>query len=57
MQTTFRGRWLLTAAEEIEFPVVTVEDGMILQVEAGPPNDSTETLTGAFFDIHVHGAC
>ena len=57
MQTTFRGRRLLTADEEIEFPVVTVEDGMILQVEAGPPNDSTETLTASFFDIHVHGAC
>ena len=57
MQTTFYLRRLLTGAEEIEFPEITVEDGKILRLEAGAPNDSDETLTACFFDIHVHGAC
>jgi N-acetylglucosamine-6-phosphate deacetylase len=36
---------------------VTIEDGRIVSLESGAPNGSTETLTAAFFDIHVHGAC
>jgi N-acetylglucosamine-6-phosphate deacetylase len=35
---------------------VSVEDGNIVRVEQGPANGSTDTLTAAFFDIHVHGA-
>ena len=57
MQTTFFIRRLLTGAEEIEFPEITVEDGKITRLEAGAPNDSDEIFTACFFDIHVHGAC
>jgi N-acetylglucosamine-6-phosphate deacetylase len=35
---------------------VTVEDGRIVSIAAGEPNDSHETLAAPFFDIHVHGA-
>ncbi len=56
MQSTLRGRRLLTGAEEIDFPEITLEDGKIVRLEAGAPNDSTETFTASFFDIHVHGA-
>ena len=48
---------MLAGAEEVEFPEITLEDGKIVRVEAGAPNDSDETLTACFFDIHVHGAC
>lgn len=54
---TLTARTLLTETAEIPFPVITVEDGDILQVTPGEPNDSTHTLTSAFLDIHVHGAC
>jgi N-acetylglucosamine-6-phosphate deacetylase len=57
MITTLTARRLLTATEEIAFPVVRVEDGAILEIAAGDANDSTETLTPTFLDIHVHGAC
>jgi N-acetylglucosamine-6-phosphate deacetylase len=50
-------RRLLTATEDIDFPVVTVEDGEIVEIAAGEASDSTETLTPTFLDIHVHGAC
>jgi N-acetylglucosamine-6-phosphate deacetylase len=57
MLTTLLARKLLTGTGEIEYPVISVEDGKIVDVEAGEPNASAETLTAAFFDIHVHGAC
>jgi N-acetylglucosamine-6-phosphate deacetylase len=57
MQSTVRARRLLTAAEAIEYPEITLEDGKIVRVEAGVINASDEVLTAAFFDIHVHGAC
>jgi N-acetylglucosamine-6-phosphate deacetylase len=47
---------LITDAGEIEYPVISVEHGQIVRIEAGDANGSTETLTAAFFDIHVHGA-
>ena len=50
-------RRLLTDSGEIEYPIVSIEDGKIVSVEEGTPNGSTETLTAAFFDIHIHGAC
>jgi N-acetylglucosamine-6-phosphate deacetylase len=50
-------RRLLTETGEIDYPVVTIEDGRIVSVESGEPNHSNETLTAAFFDVHVHGAC
>jgi N-acetylglucosamine-6-phosphate deacetylase len=57
MLTHLSARKLLTDTEEIDYPVVAVEDGRIVSIASGPPNGSTETLTAAFFDIHVHGAC
>jgi len=56
MLTKITPRRLITDTEELEFPVISVEDGLIVSVEAGEANGSTETLTAAFFDIHVHGA-
>jgi len=57
MLKTLTARRLLTDAGEIDYPVVSIEDGKILSVEPGTPNGSTDTLTAAFFDIHIHGAC
>jgi N-acetylglucosamine-6-phosphate deacetylase len=57
MATQITARRLLTDTGTMDFPVIAVEDGRILSLESGPPNGSTETLTAAFFDIHVHGAC
>ncbi len=56
MLTTLTARRLVTDTGEIQYPVVSVEDGNIVSIEAGPANGSTDTLTAAFFDIHVHGA-
>ena len=55
--TRITARKLLTETGQIDHPVVTVEDGRIVSLESGEPNGSTDTLTAAFFDIHVHGAC
>jgi N-acetylglucosamine-6-phosphate deacetylase len=57
MLTKLTARRLLTETGQIDYPVVTVENGRIVSLESGTPNGSTETLTAAFFDIHVHGAC
>jgi N-acetylglucosamine-6-phosphate deacetylase len=57
MLKTVTARRLLTDMGEIDYPVVSIEDGKIVSVEGGTPNGSTDTLTAAFFDIHVHGAC
>ena len=57
MLTKLTARKLLTETGQIDHPVVTIEDGRIVSLETGEPNGSTETLTAAFFDIHVHGAC
>jgi N-acetylglucosamine-6-phosphate deacetylase len=57
MPTTLTPRRLLTDSGQIDFPVLTLEDGRIVSIEPGASNASTETLTAAFFDIHVHGAC
>ena len=57
MLTKLTARKLLTETGQIDHPVVTIEDGRIVSFESGEPNGSTETLTAAFFDIHVHGAC
>ncbi len=56
MLKTITARRLITDTEEIEYPVVSVEDGQIARIEAGDANGSKETLTATFFDIHVHGA-
>src|ERR1700733_2330551 len=57
MATQITARRLLTETGTIDYPVVAIEDGRIRSLESGLPNGSTETLTAAFFDIHVHGAC
>ena len=57
MITRIVARTLLTGTGQIDHPIVTVEEGRIASLESGEPNGSTETLTSAFFDIHVHGAC
>ena len=56
MLTKITARRLITDTEEIAYPIISVEDGHIRQIEEGEANGSTETLTAAFFDIHVHGA-
>jgi N-acetylglucosamine-6-phosphate deacetylase len=60
MLTELTARRLLTDAGEVDFPVITMEDGEIVRIESGEPNQTrgfTETLAATFFDIHVHGAC
>jgi len=57
MQTTFHARRLIGNTGVLDFPVVTAEDGRIVEIVAGPANDSAETLSAPFFDVHVHGAC
>jgi N-acetylglucosamine-6-phosphate deacetylase len=56
MLKTITSRRLLTDTGQVDYPVVSIEDGKIVSVEGGTPNGSTDTLTAAFFDIHVHGA-
>jgi N-acetylglucosamine-6-phosphate deacetylase len=56
MPTTLTARRLLTEAGPIDFPLILIDEGCIVRIEAGPPNAAAETLTSAFFDIHVHGA-
>ena len=56
MLTKITARRLITDTGEVEYPVISVEDGLIAGIEAGEANGSAETLTAAFFDIHVHGA-
>jgi N-acetylglucosamine-6-phosphate deacetylase len=57
MLKTITARRLVTDSGEIDHPVVSVEDGKVVKIEQGTPDGSTDTLTAAFFDIHVHGAC
>jgi N-acetylglucosamine-6-phosphate deacetylase len=57
MLTRLTARRLLTDTGQVDYPVVSIEDGNIVDIEKGAPNRSTETLAAAFFDIHVHGAC
>lgn len=56
MLETFRARRLYTYAGSVEYPVLTLKDGCLAGIQAGPLNDSEELLLPAFFDIHVHGA-
>jgi N-acetylglucosamine-6-phosphate deacetylase len=57
MPTTLTARRLLTEHGQIDFPVLTLEEGLIRSIEPGAANSSRETLTASFLDIHVHGAC
>jgi N-acetylglucosamine-6-phosphate deacetylase len=56
MATTLHARALLTPTGQLDYPIVTCEDGLIHSIEPGEPNASTTILTPAFLDIHVHGA-
>ena len=56
MVTTLSGRRLLTDEGQMDYPEVSIEDGRIVRVDEGAPNGSSDTLTAAFFDVHVHGA-
>ena len=56
MLTKITARRLLTDGGQVEHPVVSVEDGRIVRIEADAAHDSTVTLTAAFVDVHVHGA-
>ena len=56
MQQIFTARRLLTPFVPIEYPVICVEDGRIVEIASGPPDDSSEVFAPAFLDIHVHGA-
>lgn len=56
MLTKITARTLITDTGEMEYPVISVEDGNVVGIEAGDADGSTETLTATFFDIHVHGA-
>lgn len=64
MKTTFTARSLYTPTEEIDRPLLVVEDGKIVSVAsrsqtetpAGPLVDFGDaTLAPGFFDIHIHG--
>jgi N-acetylglucosamine-6-phosphate deacetylase len=57
MTDTLTARRLLTSTGEIDYPLITVEDGLIREIVAGDPNSSCDTLAAPFLDIHVHGAC
>jgi N-acetylglucosamine-6-phosphate deacetylase len=64
MPTTLTARRLLTDSGQIDLPIITVDDdGLILRIDQGvldaspAASPTLDTLTAAFFDIHVHGAC
>ena len=56
MRQTTLARRLYTATGSVEYPVITIEDGCILDISPGRLNDRPEVLTPSFLDIHVHGA-
>jgi len=58
MQTILTARRLHTGTATIDFPVLTIENGLITSIASDPTSLANEqdTLTAAFFDIHTHGA-
>lgn len=56
MRKVFHARRLHTPTGPLEYPVLTIADGQVADLLEGAPNSSTEILTSAFLDIHVHGA-
>ena len=44
MLTTITARRLITDTGEVEYPVISVEDGHIVRIESGDANGSKETL-------------
>jgi len=56
MTQTLTARRLITHAATIDFPVLTITDGLITDIASDPTLTSEDTLTAAFLDIHTHGA-
>ena len=56
MPQTFTARRLLTPQGTIDYPVITVEDGLIRSIETATSSNEDTTLTATFLDIHIHGA-
>jgi len=58
MQTILTARRLHTGTATIDYPVLTIENGLITSITSDPTSLANEqdTLTAAFFDIHTHGA-
>jgi N-acetylglucosamine-6-phosphate deacetylase len=56
MRTKLCGLRLLDGDQEVEYPVVSIEDGHITSIDTDRANASADILTPCFFDIHVHGA-
>ena len=56
MKETLFAQALHTGQDTLAFPILQIEDGLIVSLEAGPPNKAPEVWTAPFFDIHVHGA-
>jgi len=58
MTHTITARRLHTGTATIDYPVLTIEDGLITSITSDPTSLAHEqdTLTAAFFDIHTHGA-
>jgi len=58
MTHTITARRLITDIGSIEFPVLTITNGLIADISSDPQAlaHETDTLTAAFFDIHTHGA-
>lgn len=59
MPTIVTGRRLLTDIGSVEFPVLVIgDDGTLTDISSDPTALAREedTLTSAFFDIHIHGA-
>jgi N-acetylglucosamine-6-phosphate deacetylase len=56
MTHTLTARRLITDIGTIEFPVLTITDGLLADISSDPTITDTSTLTAAFLDIHTHGA-
>jgi N-acetylglucosamine-6-phosphate deacetylase len=58
MTTTITARRLSAGFGKIDYPVLTITDGVITDIDSDPVTlaNETTTLTAAFLDIHTHGA-
>jgi N-acetylglucosamine-6-phosphate deacetylase len=58
MTHTLTARRLSASFGKIDFPVLTITDGVITDIDSDPVTlaNETTTLTAAFLDIHTHGA-
>jgi N-acetylglucosamine-6-phosphate deacetylase len=57
MPTTLTARHLYTPQGTVDYPVIDIDHaGLITGIHSDPTNQSEDTLTSTFFDIHTHGA-